>query len=101
MAKALQSKGGQLFAISTDSSDGVQLASDKGHFVFPLLGDNQAQLISRLGIVHEHGGPGRANVAHPSQFLFDRNGNLVWHYISRRTQVRVPPDELLRRIAEL
>jgi peroxiredoxin len=101
VAKAIQEKGGNLFAISVDPPERSADVVAKNRLTYSLLSDEQAVLLSELGIVHSGGSPSGGDIAHPAQFLFDRDGQLVWHYISRRTQQRVRPEDLVSRIQAL
>jgi peroxiredoxin len=51
--------------------------------------------------VHEGGGPGGSDIAIPAQILIDRDGNLVWRFISKRIQDRLHPDEVLAAVRRM
>jgi peroxiredoxin len=101
VAKELESRGGQIFAVSVDKEEDSAGVVNQNKLPFPILSDKNSELISILGIVHKGGGPDGGDIAYPAQFLFGRDGNLVWHFISRRIQGRVNPAEILQRIQTL
>lgn len=97
----MKSQNGALLAISADNTTNARKTAEKNDLRFPVLADEKLEAINAFGVVHRGGGPGKSDIALPAQFLFDRDGELVWHYITRLAPTRADAEELLARVRAL
>jgi peroxiredoxin len=65
------------------------------HLPFPLLSDEDEQVIQRYGLMHQQG-KGEANIARPAVLLLDREGVIRWAMFTDNVRVRVHPEALLK-----
>ncbi len=85
----------RVVAISVDPVDVNLRHWKKMGFTFPLLADTDAAVIKRYDLLHEHGGPGGANISRPAEFLIDPTGTVRWANLTENAAVRARPDEVL------
>jgi len=67
---------------------------------FPLLSDEEEQVIKRYGLIHEQGN-GQGAISRPAVLLLDREGVIRWAMFTDNVRVRVPPEALLEAAKQL
>ena len=67
---------------------------------FPLLSDEEEQVIKRYGLLHSNGYDG-ADISRPAVLLLDRQGVIRWAMFTDNVRVRAHPDVLLKAAREL
>lgn len=84
----------KIVAVSADSQeDSAKLKSDLG-ISFPLLSDEDEQVIRRYGLFHEKG-KGNENISRPANLLLDGAGVIRWAMFTDSINVRAHPEALL------
>ncbi|MFQ5778100.1 MAG: peroxiredoxin family protein [Terriglobia bacterium] len=93
-------QGVRIVAVGIDPPDVTRKHVDKQGYSFTFLSDMEAEVIGRYDLLHEGGGPRRADVSHPAQFLIDSTGTVRWRNLAKGMPV-VRPQDILRVIDEL
>ena len=70
------------------------------HLPFPLLSDEEEQVIKRYGLIHEQGNGAQA-ISRPAVLLLDREGVIRWAMFTDNVRVRVHPEALLEAAKQL
>jgi len=94
-------RGLRVAAISVDSVETNRLHSQKMGFTYPLLSDANAGVIRRYDLLHRGGGPKRADIARPAEFLIDSHGIIRWVNLTENIAVRARPEQVLAAFDEL
>lgn len=63
---------------------------------FPVLSDPDAAVIRRYGVLHPGGGPKKADIARPAEFLVDASGTISWENLTKSVTVRARPEEVIK-----
>jgi peroxiredoxin len=74
---------------------------EKAGLRFQILDDSDLIAIRKFGVLHPDGRPTGGDIALPAQFLFDKDGRLVWQFVSRRAADRLPAAEVMQRVRAL
>jgi peroxiredoxin Q/BCP len=90
-----EARGVRVVAISSDPADVLKRHRERNGFTFPLLSDPKAEVIRRYDLLHEHAGPGHADIARPGEFLIDRTGTVRWVNLTESITTRARPDQVL------
>ncbi|RJP34287.1 MAG: hypothetical protein C4547_11240 [Phycisphaerales bacterium] len=90
--------GVTLAAVSVDSPEQSRRVVEARGLPFPILADQEQTLIGALGLVHAGGGPGGADIAIPAHVLVDRQGRILWRYVSDKVQNRLDPSDVLEHV---
>ncbi|MBY9020359.1 MAG: TlpA family protein disulfide reductase [Candidatus Lokiarchaeota archaeon] len=74
-------------SIATDKTRPLKRLADKENYKFSIIADEQAKISNDYNVF---GKPIdydtiKAELAIPSTYLIDRNGNIVWRYIGTKT----------------
>ena len=72
---------------------------DEYDLPFPVLVDEGAQVIRRYGIFHENESKGR-EIARPSTFVLDPDGEVVYRYVGARASDRPKLPDVLEAVEE-
>jgi peroxiredoxin len=90
----------KIVAVSSDPQDvSAKMKSDLG-IGFPLLSDEEEEVIKRYGLLHTKG-YGDADIARPANLLLDKQGVIRWAMFTDNVRVRAHPDALLKAAKEL
>jgi peroxiredoxin len=84
-----------------DSVEINQSHTRKLGFTYSFLSDPQAQVIRRYDLLHEHGGPGGADISRPGEFLVDATGRVRWVNLTENLSVRTRPEQVLKAFDEI
>jgi len=67
---------------------------------FPILSDPELELTRSLGLLHEKGGPGGADIPRPAIFVVE-NGEIRHRDLTDNWRVRVKAEDLLQVLRDL
>ncbi len=70
-------------------------------FAYTFLSDQKTETIQRYDLLHRGGGPNRADIARPAEFLLDSKGIIRWVNLTESVTVRARPEQVLKAIEEL
>jgi len=94
-------RGVRIVAISVDSPDTNREHARKQGYTYTFLSDEKREVIRHWDILHEHGGPGEADIARPAEFLIDSSGTVRWVNLTENYRVRPRPDDILKVVDNL
>ncbi len=80
-------KNVRLVSIATDRTRPLKRLADKENYKFSIVADEQAKISKEynvFGIPIDYDMI-KSELAIPSTYLIDRNGNIVWRYIGTKT----------------
>jgi peroxiredoxin len=97
----LQKRGGSVIAISVDSPEESRKVVEHNHLPFSILSDQDAKVITQLGLLHHAPMGHNRDIALPANFLIDKGGKVVWRYIAPYVQERVDPGEVAAEVRKL
>ena len=90
----------KIVGVSTDpKEDSAKMKSELG-LGFPLLSDEDEQVIKRYGLFHS-GGKNGADISRPAVLLLDGQGIIRWAMFTDNVRVRAHPDALLEAAKKL
>jgi len=82
-------------AISVDAPDvSRNLAQNQG-YTFPLLSDQNVEVIRRYDLVHAGAGENGHDIARPAEFLVDTTGTVRWINLTENYWIRARPEQVL------
>ncbi len=96
----LQALGVRTLAISVDPPAQSRRVVERQHLPFPILADEQRQVIRALGLLHAGGAPNGDDIALPALILLDPGGRIRWRYVADRIQNRLDEQRVLVTIRE-
>lgn len=88
-------------AISVDSVADNSRVAKKNRLSFPILSDEQRDVVWDYGVLHKGAGPGDSDVSLPAMILIDCSGTIVWRHVSHRVQDRPATEEVLKIVSAL
>jgi len=88
--------GTQVIAVSPDSVAQNQGVAERFDLSFPILSDENLELTSALGLVHEDGFNGK-DIPRPATFIVV-DGRIVWRDLTDNWRVRIQAGELLEAL---
>jgi len=95
--KDFEKRNVRVIVVSVEGTDDAA----KTHEQFPdllVLSDEKHGLSDAVGLIHQHAGPGGADIDMPTTILVDRKGDVRWLYRSDSVASRLSPDELLQAV---
>ena len=97
-----RAQGGKVVAICADSVEKNLDVSRQQKLFFPILSDLDLTATDAYGLRHKKGNPmeGR-DISRPAIFLLDAEGIVRWRYLTDNWRVRVRPEEVVKRLAEM
>ena len=96
----LSEQGIRPVAISVDAPNlSRDLAQQQG-YTFPLLSDQNVEVIKRYDLVHAGAGENGHDIARPAEFLLDSTGTVRWINLTENYWVRARP-ELVLEVSKL
>lgn len=84
-----------MVAISADSSAESKRHRQKLGFTFPILSDEKKEVIREYDLLHPGGGPHKADISRPAEFLVDSTGTVRWLNLTDSIGVRARPEKAL------
>lgn len=96
----MKDAGGAVIALSADATKDSKKVVERYKIPFDIVSDEGAKVIKQYGLLF-HEPMGRGDIALPANFLFDKNGIVVWRYISTHVQLRVDPAETMAEVEKL
>jgi peroxiredoxin len=82
-------------AISVDAPDVSRNLAQQGGYSFPLLSDQNTEVIRRYDLVHAGAGENGHDIARPAEFLVDSSGTVRWINLTENYWVRARPEQVL------
>ena len=82
-------------AISVDAPDVSRNLAQQVGYSFPLLSDQNAEVIRRYDLVHAGAGENGHDIARPAEFLVDASGTVRWINLTENYWVRARPEQVL------
>ena len=82
-------------AISVDTPDASRDLAQQQGYTFPLLSDQNVEVIRRYDLVHAGAGENGHDVARPAEFLLDSTGTVRWINLTENYWVRARPEQVL------
>ncbi len=97
MQKTLADAGGTVLGIAADTVEQSRKVVDRNELEFDILSDKGAEVITRYGLLFDD--PfGRGNISLPSNILLDRDGEVVWQFMSSKVQERPHPADVKEQV---
>jgi peroxiredoxin Q/BCP len=97
--KELAKAGGTAMAVSVDKPADSKKVVERYQIPFDILSDADRKVINEYGLVHHE--PSQGDIAHPANFLIDKEGKVVWRYVSTHVQDRADPAYVAERVRRL
>ncbi len=94
-------QSGTLLAISVDPVGDNSRVANKNRLDFPILSDEQRDVVWEYGVLHQGAGPGGSDVSLPAMVLIDCSGTIIWRHVSQRIQDRPTPEAVLKLVSTL
>ena len=82
-------------AISVDAPEVSRDLAQKAGYTFPLLSDQNTEVIRRYDLVHARAGENGNDIARPAEFLLDSSGTVRWVNLTENYWVRARPEQVL------
>jgi peroxiredoxin len=82
-------------AISVDAPNVSRDLAQKAGYTFPLLSDQNTEVIKRYDLVHAGAGENGHDIARPAEFLVDSTGTVRWVNLTENYWVRARPEQVL------
>ena len=82
-------------AISVDAPDVSRNLAQQQGYTFPLLSDQNVEVIRRYDLVHAGAGENGHDIARPAEFLLDSTGTVRWINLTENYWVRARPEQVL------
>ena len=82
-------------AISVDAPDASRDLAQQQGYTFPLLSDQNVEVIRRYDLVHAGAGENGHDIARPAEFLLDSTGTVRWINLTENYWVRARPEQVL------
>ena len=82
-------------AISVDAPDVSRNLAQQRGYTFPLLSDQNVEVIRRYDLVHAGAGENGHDIARPAEFLLDSTGTVRWINLTENYWIRARPEQVL------
>ena len=82
-------------AISVDSPEQSRTLAQQQDYTFPLLSDQNVEVIRRYDLVHAGAGENGHDIARPAEFLLDSTGTVRWINLTENYWIRARPEQVL------
>jgi peroxiredoxin len=96
----LRARDVRVVAISVDPPDVSKKHAAKQGYTFPILSDEELEVLRRYDLVHEGGFRG-ADISKPAEFLLDAEGVVVWRNLTDDYKVRLTAEQLRKGLDAL
>ena len=91
----LNEEGVRPVGISVDAPAVSHDLAQKAGYMFPLLSDQNVEVIRRYDLVHAGAGENGHDIARPAEFLLDSTGTVRWINLTENYWVRARPEQVL------
>lgn len=91
----LYEEGIRPVAISVDAPNVSRDLAQKAGYTFPLLSDQNTEVIKRYDLVHAGAGENGHDIARPAEFLVDTTGTVRWINLTENYWIRARPEQVL------
>jgi peroxiredoxin len=91
----LSAEGIRPVAISVDAPDVSRNLAQQQGYTFPLLSDQNVEVIRRYDLVHAGAGENGHDIARPAEFLLDSTGTVRWINLTENYWIRARPEQVL------
>jgi len=81
--------------ISADPPEASKRHRLKLGYTFPILCDPKTEVIRQYDLLHAGGGPKKADISRPAEFLVDSTGTVRWRNLTDNIGVRARPEQAL------
>jgi peroxiredoxin len=88
-------------AISIDTHEESRSLAQSQGYTFPILSDENADVIRRYDLVHAKAGINGEDIARPAEFLIDSTGTVRWINLTENYWVRARPEQVLEVASSL
>ena len=82
-------------AISVDAPNVSRNLAQQQGYTFPLLSDQNVEVIRRYDLVHAGAGENGHDIARPAEFLVDTTGTVRWINLTENYWIRARPEQVL------
>ena len=82
-------------AISVDKPDESRNLAQSQGYTFPILSDQNAEVIRRYDLAHAGAGIHGEDIARPAEFLIDATGTVKWINLTENYWIRATPEQVL------
>lgn len=82
-------------AISVDAPEVSRPWAQKAGLTFPILSDQNTEVIRRYDLVHAGAGENGHDIARPAEFLVDTSGTVRWINLTENYWIRARPEQVL------
>jgi peroxiredoxin len=90
----------KILAISADPKDVSAKLKSELHIGFPLLSDEDEQVVKQYGLLHPGGNNG-SDISRPANLLLDTQGVIRWAAFTDNIHVRPHPEAVLGAAKQL
>ncbi|GMU81186.1 MAG: hypothetical protein AMXMBFR47_10570 [Planctomycetota bacterium] len=94
----MQRRGGRLLAVSVDSPERSRQVVERFRLPFPILADEERDVIRAYGLVHAGGAPDGGDIAIPTLMLLGTDGRVLWRRVAPNVMDRLDPAEALAAV---
>ena len=70
--------------------------AEKAGLKFPILSDENSEVIRKFDLVHAGAGEHGHDVARPAEFLVDSTGTVRWVNLTENYWVRATPEQIMK-----
>lgn len=82
-------------AISVDTPEESRSLAQRQGYTFPILSDQNAEVIRRYDLTHAKAGIHGEDIARPAEFLIDSSGTVRWLNLTENYWIRARPEQVL------
>lgn len=97
----MKKRGGTVMAVSVDTPAESKKVVELHHLPFDILSDQDAKVITQLGLLHHAPMGHDRDIALPANFLIDKDGKVVWRHVAASVQDRADPADVLEEVRKL
>lgn len=90
--------GVEIWAISPQDRERNQAFQDKRKIQYPILEDNNQDIIRTWGLINELDESAQYDIPYPTTYIIDRNGRVHWRRLGRNAEDRPTPTEILNEL---
>ena len=90
----IQAEGAELIAISADPITIVNSTQQMLQATYLLLSDENTKTIAAYNVID----PSEAEVARPTTYIVNQDGNIAWKYLDVKSGKRIGPELILAQL---
>jgi peroxiredoxin Q/BCP len=101
--EAIEAADAQVLALCADPVEENAKVVEKLKLDFPILADPDKIAIQAYGLLHKDAltASGSGDIARPAVFILDRQGIIRWRQLTDNWRVRVRPETIIEKLAEI